>query len=290
MSIERLQTKIRRMKCPVVLDFEMDKSLIPAFIQREERGTLKAFSRFAMEMMDGLRDVVPAVRFDFSEFAVCGTDGLCVLSSLLAYAGRLGYYVLLNAPGALSARSAANNAQNLLAETCPWYFDGLVLSQSIGTDAIKPYAAERVTHKSLFAVVRTANKSGSEMQDIMTGTEFVHIAQAEKIHRIAVANSGSSGFCTIGVMAAATNSCSLQILRRRYQRLFILVDGYDAPNANTRNCSMAFDEPGHGAAICVGRSITGAWKETPFEESFVEAAIESLGRVKRNINRYITIL
>ena len=71
MSIDRLQSKIRKMKCPIVLDFQMDVSLIPESILAEEKSFLKAFGRYAVELMDALRDVVPAVRFNFSEFAVC---------------------------------------------------------------------------------------------------------------------------------------------------------------------------------------------------------------------------
>lgn len=290
MSIDRLQSKIRKMKCPIVLDFQMDVSLIPESILAEEKSFLKAFGRYAVELMDALRDVVPAVRFNFSEFAVCGVDGIAALSSLLNQARKLGYYTLMNAPEALTAQAANSYAKALLAEDCQWQADGLVLSQFIGTDAIKPYVAQKCKDKSLFAIVRTGNKSGPEMQDLITGGRLVHMAQADLINRLAEPNLGRSGFCSLGVMASATNSTSLLNLRSKFKYLFILIDGFDSSNANAKNCAAAFDNLGHGAAVCVGSSILGAWKEGEGEKTFTEAALQSAERIKKNMSRYITVL
>lgn len=291
MSIDRLQNKIRKMKCPIVLDFQLDESLVPQDFMADEKSFLKAYVRYAITLMDGLRDTIPAVRFHFSEYAVMGTEGITSLVSLLDYARKQGYYVLLNAPEALSAQQASNNANAFLSEDSQWQFDGLILSQFIGTDAIKPYASlQKPANKGLFAIVRTGNKSGPEMQDLITGGRLVHMAQTDLVHRIAEPNIGRSGFCTLGVMAAATNATSLQNLRGKFKYLFILVDAFDASNANAKNCAMAFDNLGHGAAVCVGSTITGAWKDAEAGESPIEAACQAVEKVKRNLSRYITVL
>lgn len=291
MSVDRLQSKIRKMKCPIILEFQLDESLVPQDVLSEEKTFLKAYARYALTLLDALRNSIPAVRFHFSEFAAMGTDGLTTLTSLLDYAKKQGYYVLLNAPEALSAQQAVNCANAFLAEGSQWQFDGLILSQFIGTDAIKPYAAlQKSANKGLFAIVRTGNKSGPEMQDLITGGRLVHMAQADLVHRIAEPNLGRSGFCTIGVMAAATNATSLQNLRSRFKYLFILVDSFDSSNANAKNCAMAFNGLGHGAAVCVGCTISGAWKEEQAGESAADAALRAVEKVKRNLNRYITVL
>lgn len=291
MSIDRLQNKIRKMKCPIVLDFQLDESLVPQNFMADEKSFLKAYVRYAITLMDGLRDTIPAVRFHFSEYAVMGTEGITSLVSLLDYARKQGYYVLLNAPEALSAQQASNNANAFLSEDSQWQFDGLILSQFIGTDAIKPYVSlQKPANKGLFAIVRTGNKSGPEMQDLITGGRLVHMAQTDLVHRIAEPNIGRSGFCTLGVMAAATNATSLQNLRSKFKYLFILVDAFDASNANAKNCAMAFDNLGHGAAVCVGSTITGAWKDAEAGESPIEAACQAVEKVKRNLSRYITVL
>ena len=80
-------------------------------------------------------------------------------------------------------------------------------------------------------------------------------------------------------------------LRTAYKSMFMLLDGYDYPNANAKNCSNAFDKLGHGAAAIAGTSITAAWQEQPADaREFVALAVEAAQRMKKNLLRYITIL
>jgi hypothetical protein len=102
---------------------------------------------------------------------------------------------------------------------------------------------------------------------------------------------GRSGYCRIGMMGSATSGDSLRNLRTKYKHIFLLVDGYDYPNANAKNCAVAFDQLGHGAAICAGTSITAAWQQDGKDgREFVESALAACERIKKNICRYITVL
>ena len=89
-------------------------------------------------------------------------------------------------------------------------------------------------------------------------------------------------------MAGASSGDSLRALRSKYSRLFLLLDGYDYPNANAKSCSYAFDKLGHGAAACAGESILTAWKDA--EGDWAELAVAAAERMKKNLNRYVTIL
>ena len=77
----------------------------------------------------------------------------------------------------------------------------------------------------------------------------------------------------------------------RYKYVFLLVDGLDYPSGNAKNCGFAFDRLGHGAAVCVGPSVTAAWKETESDgQDYVEQAVQAAERIKKNLSRYVTIL
>ena len=91
------------------------------------------------------------------------------------------------------------------------------------------------------------------------------------------------------ILHGASNANSLKTLRGKYKSLFLLLDGYDYPNANAKNCSFAFDALGHGAAACAGVSIAGAWQTTE-EEDPLAAALEAAERMRKNLTRYITVL
>ena len=163
MSIDKLQEKIRKMKNPSMVDFSVELDKIPPHILEEENNEILGYERFCRELMDGLRNLVPAVRFNMGRFSILGSDGLFLLSRLTAYAKELDYYVLL--------------------------------------------------------------------------------------------------------------------------------DGYDYPNANAKNCSFAFDKLGHGAIACAGSSITAAWVTDKTEGiEFVACAVEAAERMKKNLLRYVTVL
>lgn len=291
MAIDRLQEKIRKLKNPAVVNFSVLQDQIPSCVLEAAGSFLQAYKLFCKELLTGLKDVVPGVRFNFNSFAVRGGQWLDILDELLDYAKSQGYYVILDAPEALSAQDAQQSAGILLDGNCKWYFDGLVLTSYIGSDGIKPYVSQlKKTKKDLFVVVRTSNKTAPELQDLLSGSRLMHLANADIINRFAEDLVGRSGYSQVAMLAAASSADSLRSLRSKYKNMFLLLDGCDYPNANAKNCSYAFDTLGHGAAACAGLSITAAWKENQSQDQFVDYAVEAAQRLKKNLIRYITIL
>lgn len=286
MSIDKLQERIRKTKNPTVLDLTVCPQLLPPELAEQEKGALKGWGKYALDLMEGLKGLVPGVRFDFSAFALRGGEGLDLLNFLMNRAKELGFYVLLDSVQALSAQ-AAERASELL----EWSCDGLVISSYIGSDGMKPYVKKlKNLGKSLFVALRTANKSAPELQDLMTGSRLVYMAAADQVNRLGEPLPGKYGYQQVGGLGPASSAEALRSLRGKYPKMFLLVDGYDYPNANAKNCGLAFDKLGHGAAVCVGSTITGAWNEEGAEEDYVLAARQAAERTKKNISRYITIL
>ena len=285
MSIDRLQQKIRKLKNPSVIDFGTVQ--MPPHLLEQEGSYPKAYYRFCWELLEGLKGIVPAVRFHLGTFALMGAEGMDVLNALLKQA-KQHYYVLLDAVEGLSPQLAQSSAEAL----SQWPCDGVVISAYIGSDCIKPYiAALSEKDKSLFVILRTANKSASELQDLMTGSRLVHVAAADIVSRLGEPLIGSCGYAKIAGVGAANAAESLRILRGKYAKMFLLVDGYDYSNANGKNCSFAFDKLGHGAAVCAGTAVTGAWQEALCgAEHYVDAAVEAAQRMQKNILRYTTVL
>ena len=283
MSVDVLQEKIRKMKNPSVLVLEAYSELLPPEFQEQGIGA------YYQTLLQQLKSVIPAVRFGFGSFAMLGGAGLDTLSALSKTAGELGYYVLLDVPEVLSAMSAANMAETLSREDCPWHWDGLVVGAYLGSDILKAFLPLCKQGKALFPIVRTGNKSAPEIQDLLTGARLVHTAAADIISRQGEAVMGRGGYSQVGALAGASNANSLKTLRGKYKSMFLLLDGYDYPNANAKNCSFAFDTLGLGAAACAGVSIAGAWQTTEGEDPLA-AAVEAAERMRKNINRYITVL
>lgn len=286
MSVDILQEKIRKTKNPSVLELNLALSDLPLSFERSAVG----YGAFCRQLLEGLQGIVPAVRFSFSAFALNGS--LEELGKIMAYAAELGYYVLLDAPEILSPLSAKMTSESLLGEQSLFPCDGLVISGYLGSDVIKPFLPYCKKHgKDIFVVTRTANKSAPELQDLLSGTRLVHAAAADHVNRYGADTVGKYGYTRVAILAAASAAESLRSLRGKYPQLFFLLDGYDYPNANAKNCSFAFDKFGHGAAACSGAGITCAWKQQESDGSdFLEQAKAAAERMKKNLTRYVTVL
>ena len=292
MSVDILQERIRKLKNPSVIDFNLLPEHIPPHIQERETFFPVAYEYFCTELLHSLKDTVPAVRFSLSAMTLYGPDGLSALENVLQKAKDNGYYVLLDCPDAFSFQDAARTAQLLMGENYRFRFDGLVIGAYIGSDAIRPLAeAAEKADKDLFVLVRTPNRSASELQDLLTGSRHVHMAAADLVNRFAETASGKYGYARIASVMAANHADSLRFVRSKHKSVFLLVDGYDQTNANAKNCSFAFDPLGHGAAACAGVSVTAAWQTAQTDShDFIPAALEAAERMRKNLTRYVTVL
>lgn len=289
MAIDFLQDKIRKLKNPSMIDLTVKPEHIPAHITGEE-GTLTAsYARFCRELMDSLKDLVPAVRFSFTAFALLD-DGTVCLKQLMREAKELGYYVALDCPEVLTPWNADIIAQNIAASD-DYLCDGLIVSPYIGSDAVKPLIpACKEGGKDLFIVVRSPNKTASELQDLLTGTRHVYDAAAELVNRFAT-QYGKYGYSPVAASVSAGSPDSLRTLRTKYNRMFLLVDGLDYPSGNAKNCSFAFDRFGYGAVVCAGPDVTCAWKEAEGDGTdYLPASVQAAERMRKNLNRYFSIL
>lgn len=292
MAIDRLQDKIRKIKNPTILDLTVTRQLLPPHLLEQEGNFLRAYGRFCMELLEGLRREIAGVRFSYGLFALLGTEGLTWLSKLSSKADSLGYYVLLDIPDAKSTQEAGLFADLIMDKGFPWVFDGVTVSSYIGSDGFKEYVPYlKECGKDLFVLLRTPNKSAAEVQDLMTGGRLVHTALADQITRAGGGLIGKCGYSQLAGVSAAASSNSLQQLRTKYKNLFLLVDGYEIPAVNAKNCAQAFDRLGHGAVVCAGAYITGAWQaELSDGLDYVECAQRAAEKMKFNLSRYVTVL
>ena len=288
MSVDILQEKIRKTKNPSMLELNLCPDELPPQFSRDAMG----YGSFCRELLAGLKGVVPAVRVSFFSFALLGAAGLDQLTEVLKCAKELGYYVAMDAPELISPKAASLTAQAVFGDNSQFVCDGLVVSGYAGSDVIKPFLPYcKDGKKDIFVVARTANKSAPEIQDLLAGGRIVHAAAADHVNRYGADTAGKFGYTRVGILAAASSAESLRSLRAKYPKLFFLLDGYDYPNANAKNCSYAFDKFGHGAAACASTSITCAWTQSEGDgNDFVTHAAAAAERMKKNLTRYVTIL
>lgn len=289
MSMDVLQERIRKLKCPIIVDMTVKAEYIPTSVG-QDKNDVQAYIAYCDALLDALYSCAAGVRFSFDRFALLGAlDGL---HTLLEKAMSLGFYVLLDGPAMLAPWGAEAAAEAIFSEGSKYPCHGLVLSPWIGSDAIKPFLPYcKDQGKSVFFAVRTANKTALELQDLMTGGRLTHVAAADIVNRHGEPIFGKCGYSHVGAMTAGTNAAAVSGLRGKYKRIFLLVDGIDYPGGNAKNCSFAFDRLGHGAAVCAGPDVTAAWIKAETDGTdFADLAVKAVERLKGNIARYVSIL
>jgi len=292
MAIDRLQDRIRKLKCPLAVDLFAQPEHIPPQLILECDGFLQAYKSYCDSLLMQLKEIVAAIRLDYGFFALYGAKGCDAMAALSRQAHKLGYYVLLQINEPLSHSNAEHTASLLFADNQPVYFDGLVIAAYIGSDAISPFVGfMKERKKDLFVVARTSNRSAAEMQDLRSGSRLAYMAKADIANRFSDMFLGKSGYSSVALVAAASSSDCLGTLRKKYPNLFLWLDGGDYPNANAKNCSVAFDQLGHGAIACVGLSVMAAWCDSEDGEvNYSAAALKAAERHRRNLLRYVSIL
>lgn len=291
MSIDVLQTKMKKLGSALMVNFSVEPALLPKEVLAAHEDICDAYADFGRRLLTGLKGEAAAVRFSLMYFVLLGEKGISVLSDLMKQASSLGFYTLLDAYGISSQAAAKHSADKIWGEGSKLPCDGILISGYFGSEIIKPFLPYcENQRKDILVSVRSPNKSSSEIQDLLAGSRTVHMAAADYVNRLGINTIGKYGYSRVGIAASATAGDSLKMLRAKYPQLFILIDGMEVSGANAKNASNAFDQLGRGAIVCVGSSVTCAWREEEYKEmDYVQAAVAAARKTQKKLSRYISI-
>lgn len=287
MSIDVLKNKIRALRNPSALTIAPSLDLLPPAFLAQFDSPIEAMGEYCIRSMEAVRELMPAVKVRFGAFSLLGPEGLVQLKRVLDRARELDYYVILDWQMQEDEASARESAKRILSNGM-WRCDGVVLSCYAGSASIKPYITEAAREKKdVFVVLKTAGKSGSELQDLQTGGRMVYTAAADLLARWGDQSLERCGYSRVAGVGSASHAVSLKVLREKYPKMFLLVDGLEAGNANARNASFAFDNMGYGALVCC--NLLTAWIEDPANDPIAEVTAAAQ-RMRRNVTTYVTVL
>lgn len=307
MSIDALQTRIRKLKNPTMLGLDPTQDIIPPQILSESfekygttpKGLAEAGYTFCHALLQELKDFIPAVKLQSACFFALGADGIAVMQRLLQDAADMGYYVVMDLmrndvphTAELSAASVFHGIRIGEETFQPYVCDAVTLGAYTGSDGIQPYLPYcKGGAKNIFLLVKTSNKSSREVQDLLSGDRVIYTAMADLAMRWSNQDFGKYGYSEVAITAGATFPDALKKLRDKYDRLFLLVSGYGAQGGSAKHVQYAFDRMGHGAIVCASRSIISAWKrEGETAENYCAAARRAAEKMKKEILKYVEIV
>ncbi|MBQ0037300.1 MAG: hypothetical protein KBS74_01365 [Clostridiales bacterium] len=227
MSIQKLQETIRTRKTPVAL------GLSPA-ADRLSRKILKNFTDMygecamanaeaarymGCQALDAAAEKLPAVMLRAESYLCYGSMGYDVLINLAGIAHNRGMYVIIDC--------RTTDAQAWL--------EGVGMADAV---TVTPYAGGDCCavgeDKAVFAVTRTANPSGGDLQNLIAGDRPLYVAAAEQMNRKGAGCIIETGY-----------SLDIKELRKKLDKnAFLLLT-----NCDDENAICAFDDYGHGALV-----------------------------------------
>ena len=260
-------------------------------------GTVESFEdaaaaivKYNKALVDALCGIVPSVKVQIAYYEMYGVPGMQAFVDTCAYAKSKGLVVIADAKRNDIGATSGAYANAFLGETplgdkalSAFPADFVTVNAYLGSDGIQPFLkASQVRGGGIFALVKTSNPSGVELQDLMIGDRHVYEVMGDLVSKWGESCIGSHGYSSVGAVVGATYPEQGAALRVRLPHTFFLVPGYGAQGATGKDLRGCFDQNGMGAVVNASRSILTAWKKQPGVD-FAQAAYNEAIRMRDDI-------
>ena len=260
-------------------------------------GTVESFEdaaaaivKYNKALVDALCGIVPSVKVQIAYYEMYGVPGMQAFVDTCAYAKSKGLVVIADAKRNDIGATSGAYANAFLGETplddkalSAFPADFVTVNAYLGSDGILPFLkASQVRGGGIFALVKTSNPSGVELQDLMIGDRHVYEVMGDLVSKWGESCIGEYGYSSVGAVVGATYPEQGAALRVRLPHTFFLVPGYGAQGATGKDLRGCFDKNGMGAVVNASRSILTAWKKQPGVD-FAQAAYNEAIRMRDDI-------
>ncbi len=228
-----------------------------------------AVERFATAVVDGVADLVPAVKPQSAFFEALGSAGVAALERVEAHARATGLLVIEDAKrgdigNTMAAYAAAALGRVRLGDReLPVHdADAVTVSPYLGPESLQPMIdVARRFGKGLFVRVRTSNPGSGELQNALLdegGLLYERVGQM--VEALGDGGLGAHGYTDVGAVTGLTHPELAPELRALLPRSYLLVPGLGAQGGQAADFPDYLDEDGLGAVVAASRSIAGAWR------------------------------
>ena len=176
MIIDALIDKIQLTGNPSVIGLDTCIDYLPHEMQEvcttlEEAG--KQITKFNFDLIDTLKDVIPAVKVQVAYYEMYGVEGMKAFRDTIAYARSNGLIVIADVKRNDIGSTAAAYSKGYIGkcklaggEVTPYESDFITVNGYLGSDGILPFVEDcKKYDKGLFALVKTSNPTSGELQD-----------------------------------------------------------------------------------------------------------------------------
>lgn len=272
MITDELIEKIKITGNPSVIGLDTAAEYLPDYEKVKNSGadTAKAVTEFNYAVIDRIKKIVPAVKVQIAYYEAMGINGMKAFADTCRAARDAGLTVIADAKRNDIGATAKQYADAFFGGG-DFYCDFLTVNGYLGTDGIAPFLT---SGKGIFALVKTSNPSGGELQDMKLENGLtVYEQMAVLVEKWGADNIGSNGYSRVGAVVGATYPEQAKRLRKLMPHTFLLIPGYGAQGGGADGAVAGFDERNGGGIVNSSRGILCAYRQEKYKGmNFADAA------------------
>jgi len=284
---DRLCEAVKSKRTSLVVGLDPVYSRLPAAIKShrdmndefDAAAAVDAIFDFCTQTMRIVAPMAPAVKINIAFFEKYLWEGIESYYALISEADDLGLETIGDVKrgdiGHTAELYAAAHLQNpeLVGLEDTLAPDAITINGFAGVEAIVPFAdmADK-QGKGIFVWVRASNPGAAAIADFADANgQMMYEKIAEIVNEIAIKPErigSSSGYSNVGMIVGGTAPEVTTALRRKYDKIWFLVPGYDSQGASAADCVRFCKPDGTGALITASRSIIYAYEKPKYKEQF----------------------
>lgn len=290
MVIDSLIEKIVALQNPTCVGLDTIAEYLPDEMREkitDNRTAAEQIFLFNKNIVDGVCDIVPAVKIQIACYEMYGAAGIECFEKTANYAKEKGLFVIADGKRNDIGNTAGFYAAAFLGEKATCAVDFLTVNGYLGTDGIKPFTdACKTSDKGLFALVKTSNPSSGEFQNLkLENGQAVYEYMGGLVGKWGEELVGKYGYSSVGAVVGATHPEEAARLRAQLKSVFFLIPGYGAQGGNAQMLKCCFDENGLGGIVNNSRGVLCAYKKRG--GAYFEAARAACIDMQRDLSQTI---
>ena len=299
MSIDNLIRGIISKKSPIVVGLDprieqIPDSIVAKYKNEDYRESIKnIIFEFNKGIIDAVSDIVPAVKPQVAFYEKYGIPGMEAYALTCEYAKKNDLYVIGDVKrGDIGSTSKAYSEghigevfyeENLIND---FSVDSVTVNPYLGDDCLKEFYQDiKEFDKGMFVLVKTSNKSSSQIQNLKVEGKHIYEVVGEMVNEWNLKYQGEMGYSPVGAVVGATYPNEMISLRELMKKAYFLVPGYGAQGGSGKDVTNAFNKDGLGAIVNSSRGIIFAYEKSNlnYKDAARKAAIDMIDDINKEL-------
>lgn len=248
-----LVQSIRAAGSPICVGLDPVLESLPPAVRARHHEPVQAIGEFVHGVVESVRGIAPAVKFQSACFERYGSRGVGLLEEAMQEARRAGLVVVLDAKRGDIGISSAHYANAAVRAGAHF----ITVSGYLGRSGIEPFLEAGL---GVFVLVRTSNPDSDSIQgQRLADGRSVAEMMADEVSGLGTTRIGEAGLSAVGAVVGATKAGEGAALRARMQNQVFLIPGYGA-QGGTASDIAAMMRPGRdpatrGVLVTASRSV-----------------------------------